>query len=96
MPPQVLDQFDSVLVWFRRDLRLDDHTALSVALQHAKHVHAAFVFDTAILDKLPRQDRRVAFIHASLQELDAAWRERAANAETGLLVRHGEARLVLF
>ena len=64
MPPQVLDQFDSVLVWFRRDLRLDDHTALSVALQHAKHVHAAFVFDTAILDKLPRQDRRVAFIHA--------------------------------
>jgi len=48
MPPQVLDQFDSVLVWFRRDLRLDDHTALSLALQHAQQVHAAFVFDTAI------------------------------------------------
>ena len=91
MPPQVLDQFDSVLVWFRRDLRLDDHTALSTALKHAKHVHAAFVFDTAILAKLPRQDRRVAFIHASLHELDAAWRERAANTEAGLLVRHGEA-----
>jgi len=91
MPSQDLDQFDRVLVWFRRDLRLDDHTALSLALQHAKHVHAAFVFDTAILDKLPRQDRRVAFIHASLQELDAAWRERAADEAAGLLVRHGVA-----
>jgi deoxyribodipyrimidine photo-lyase len=91
MPSQDLDQFDRVLVWFRRDLRLDDHTALSLALQHAKHVHAAFVFDTTILDKLPRQDRRVAFIHASLQELDAAWRERAADEAAGLVVRHGVA-----
>ena len=91
MPSQDLDQFDSVLVWFRRDLRLDDHTALSKALQHAKHVHAAFIFDSAILDKLPRQDRRVAFIHASLQELDAAWRERAGDDNAGLVVRHGVA-----
>ena len=91
MPHKDLNDFDSVLVWFRRDLRLDDHTALSHALRHSDHVHGAFVFDTAILSHLPAHDRRVAFIHASVAELDAAWRERAAQSDAGLLVRHGEA-----
>ena len=95
MTDLVLDPFDSVLVWFRRDLRFDDHTALSWALRHAKQVYAAFVFDTQILDKLPRQDRRVAFIHASLQELDNTWRAQAANPEAGLLVRHGDASQIM-
>ena len=91
MPHNELNDFARVLVWFRRDLRLDDHTALSHALHHCDQVFGAFVFDTAILSKLPSQDRRVAFIHASVQALDAAWRERAALPDAGLLVRHGDA-----
>ncbi len=91
MPHKDLNDFARILVWFRRDLRLDDHTALSHALQHSDQVFGAFVFDTAILSKLPVQDRRVAFIHASVQELDMAWRERAGHADAGLLVRHGDA-----
>ena len=91
MPHKDLNDFASVLVWFRRDLRLDDHTALSHALRHSDQVFGVFVFDTTILGKLPPQDRRVAFIHASVQELDATWRERAALPGAGLLVRHGEA-----
>ncbi len=79
----------SALVWFRRDLRDDDHAALAAALAEAGAVHCAFVFDTAILDALPaRRDRRLAFIHASLLELDAALRARGG----GLIVRHGDAR----
>jgi deoxyribodipyrimidine photo-lyase len=58
---------ESALVWLRRDLRLDDNTALSAALQAAERVYCAFVFDTDILDSLPeRADRRVAFIHGSV------------------------------
>ena len=91
MPSVDLNHFAKVLVWFRRDLRLDDHTALSHALRHSDQVFGAFVFDRAILDKLPRRDRRVAFIHASLQALDAAWRDMAGSADAGVLVRHGHA-----
>lgn len=76
------------LVWFRRDLRDDDHAALSAALGEAGQVFCAFVFDTDILDALPsRLDRRVHFIHQSLLELDQALRRRGG----GLIVRHGRA-----
>ncbi|HEX5802636.1 MAG TPA: deoxyribodipyrimidine photo-lyase [Azospira sp.] len=79
----------SSLVWFRRDLRDTDHAALAAALAAGGPVYCAFVFDSGILDALPtRADRRVAFIHASLVELDAALRARGG----GLLVRHGDPR----
>ena len=60
------------LVWFRRDLRVNDHFALSRALQACQRVWCVFVFDTEILDALPsRSDRRVEFIHGALEELHA-------------------------
>jgi deoxyribodipyrimidine photo-lyase len=75
----------SALVWFRRDLRLDDHAALHHALRNHPRVFCAFVFDRAILDALPRADRRVEFILRALEELDAALREHGG----ALIVRHG-------
>lgn len=84
-------QFDSGLMWFRRDLRVDDNTALSRALQSCRKVHCVFVFDTEILDGLPRADRRVEFIRESLVELDQALRDLAQHPEAGLIVRHGVA-----
>ncbi|MFM8610875.1 MAG: cryptochrome/photolyase family protein [Burkholderiaceae bacterium] len=80
---------DHALVWFRRDLRIDDHHALSQALQAAREVHCAFVFDRDILDALPRTDRRVEFIRESLVELDEALRQRSGHAAGGLITRHG-------
>ncbi|HQO30237.1 MAG TPA: deoxyribodipyrimidine photo-lyase, partial [Accumulibacter sp.] len=68
---------DSVLVWFRRDLRDYDHTALDEALRRARQVYCVFVFDRQILDALTeRADRRVEFIRQSVSELDAALRAR--------------------
>ena len=83
--------FASVLVWFRRDLRLDDHTALSLAVQHCDKVYGCFVFDQTILKDLPAHDRRVSFIHASVTALDRQWREQSGHVDSGLLVRHGNA-----
>ena len=58
------------LVWFRRDLRIDDHAALHAALTQSGRVHCAFVFDRDILDALPsKADRRVEFIWHSIHEL---------------------------
>ncbi|APW44034.1 cryptochrome/photolyase family protein [Rhodoferax saidenbachensis] len=82
-------QFQTGLVWFRRDLRTHDNAALNTALQQCNQVHCVFIFDRAILDSLPRADRRVAFIHASLQELDASLRQLSGKPDGGLIVRYG-------
>ena len=66
------DGVERALVWFRRDLRADDHAALSHALRAARAVFCVFVLDRNILDPLPRADRRVEFIRESLVELEAA------------------------
>ncbi len=75
------------LVWLRRDLRLDDNAAFYHALKRGGRVAAAFVFDRAILDSLPRADRRVEFIHGSVAALKAELQALGGD----LLVRHGEA-----
>lgn len=75
------------LVWFRRDLRTDDHAALHHALSSSAQVSCVFVYDTDILAGLPRDDRRLRFIHASLASLDRALRQLGGY----LIVRHGSA-----
>ena len=85
---------DTALVWFRRDLRVDDHAALFHALKAARQVWCVFVFDREILDALPRSDRRVEFIVQSIESLDAdlaaLGREHGVHG-VRLLVRHGKA-----
>ncbi|MEY4419409.1 MAG: hypothetical protein RLZZ498_5 [Pseudomonadota bacterium] len=81
----------SGLMWFRRDLRAFDNAALFHALKSCKQVHGVFVFDRAILDRLPRQDRRVEFIRESLVALDAELHAVAGQAGAGLIVRHAVA-----
>jgi deoxyribodipyrimidine photo-lyase len=79
--------FNRSLVWFRRDLRAFDHAALHHALTSSSLVYCAFIFDDEILAPLPRADRRVEFIHASLVELDAELRRLGGH----LIVRHAGA-----
>jgi deoxyribodipyrimidine photo-lyase len=56
--------------WFRRDLRLEDNAGLYHALKAGLPVVPIFIFDRHILDQLDEKtDRRVAFIHAVLEEL---------------------------
>ena len=62
----------AALVWFRRDLRDDDHAALAAALAAHEQVHCVFVFDSAILGQLAPDNRRVGFLHASVVELGDA------------------------
>ena len=84
-------QFATGLVWFRRDLRIDDNAALFLALKSCRKVYCAFVFDREILDPLPRTDRRVEFIRESLVDLDHSLRSAAMQAGAGLIVCHGAA-----
>jgi deoxyribodipyrimidine photo-lyase len=82
------------LVWFRRDLRVQDHPALARALREAAEVWCVFVLDRPLLEPLPRADRRVEFIRESLVDLDArlaALARAAGRPGARLIVRHAEA-----
>ncbi|OYU46423.1 MAG: deoxyribodipyrimidine photolyase [Burkholderiales bacterium PBB4] len=89
-------QFKKGLVWFRRDLRVHDNPALKAALAQCEQVWCVFVFDTAILNLLPRVDRRVEFIHGSVQALDEALRVRSGgDSAAGLIVLHANAEVAI-
>lgn len=57
------------IFWFRRDLRLEDNVGLYHALKGKHPVIPIFIFDKDILDKLPKNDARVSFLHAQLSDL---------------------------
>jgi deoxyribodipyrimidine photo-lyase len=78
---------NTAIVWLRRDLRLYDHAALYHATRQAQRVVVVFIFDTDILADLPRADRRVEFIWASL----AALKSELETHGSSLVVRHGRA-----
>lgn len=74
------------LFWFRRDLRLHDNAALYYSLKKGVPVLPIFIFDKEILDKLEdKADRRVAFIHSALEELQ----QQLATLNSSLLVIYG-------
>lgn len=58
------------VIWFRRDLRLNDNKTVLKALQSENKVLPLFIFDTNITEKLPKNDSRITFIYDSLSELD--------------------------
>lgn len=58
------------LFWMRRDLRLEDNTALFHALKTRENVLVVFIFDPDILVKVPEAtDYRVNFIYHTLEQI---------------------------
>lgn len=61
---------ETVIFWFRRDLRLTDNTGLYHALKSGYPVLPVFIFDTDILEKLEsKQDARVEFIYNTIASI---------------------------
>lgn len=72
--------------WFRRDLRLHDQAALSLALRQTDPVLPLFIFDRHILDRLEdKADRRVEFIYQALEAMQAQLAEKGST----LVTRYG-------
>ncbi len=57
------------IFWFRRDLRLDDNHGFYKALGGKFKVLPIFIFDADILERLPKNDARVTFIHGCLESM---------------------------
>ena len=78
-------------MWFRRDLRVDDHPALAAAAERGDVV-ALWVADPALLGAPHhRAPMRLGFLRECLQALDAALGERGIR----LVVRQGEPAAVV-
>lgn len=75
----------TTIVWLRRDLRLEDNTALRNALAEEKNVQLLFIFDPAILDRLEKDDARVSFIFEQLRAIDEKVQEKGSS----VLIRFG-------
>ena len=75
----------TALLWYRRDLRVADHPALTLALREYDRVVPVFVFDDALLHGRFASAPRTQFMLGCLRALDEALRERGG----GLVVRDG-------
>src|SRR5215213_503349 len=82
----------TAIVWFRRDLRVHDHPALTAAHRSADRIVPVFVLDPRLLDagRFPSTNR-AWFLLASLRELRAALRDCGGE----LFVRAGRPEEVL-
>ncbi len=78
------------IFWFRRDLRLEDNLGLFFALQSKYPVIPLFIFDEDILEKLPKNDARVGFIHESLLNIN----QKLQAIGSSILVKKGKTREV--
>ncbi|MBK21127.1 MAG: deoxyribodipyrimidine photolyase [Flavobacteriales bacterium] len=78
------------IFWFRRDLRIEDNTAFSKALENAKSVLPVFIFDEDILNELDPNDSRVNFIYQCLGKINT----QLFNRNSSVLVLKGQVESV--
>jgi deoxyribodipyrimidine photo-lyase len=77
--------------WIRRDLRLFDNPALSIAASQHQTVIPVFVLDPALLNARTLSNRRLAFLFAGLRKLDVDLRRRGSR----IIIRNGKPMDVL-
>jgi len=75
-----------IIWWCRRDFRLKDNTALSMALQDAEEVLPVFVLDDRLLYSARVRGPRLAWMLDGLRVFDADLRQHGAR----LIVRRGD------
>lgn len=78
------------LVWFKRDLRVADHSPLVAAAKRGP-VICLYIYEPELIEAEDFSRRHLLFINDSLESLDASLRERGSR----LLIRRGEAVAVL-
>ena len=80
------------ICWLRRDLRLEDNTALEAAMKSGNKILLLFIFDKNICDELDVNDSRINFIYKSLKGMDSHLKSMDCS---GLLIKKGEPLEVL-
>ncbi|WP_252734533.1 cryptochrome/photolyase family protein [Arenibacter algicola] len=86
IPTLSKDQSPISIFWFRRDLRIEDNTALAEALGKDITVLPIFIYDRLILNELPEDDARVNFIRQTILKI----KETLKNHGSDILCLDGE------
>jgi deoxyribodipyrimidine photo-lyase len=75
-----------VVFWLRRDLRWSDNKGLEAALKEGEAVLPLFIYDTQILQELPKDDARLNFIHQTLKEMNDTLKKQGSS----IVFKHGK------
>ena len=67
------------IFWFRRDLRINDNTALYNALINGKNIQPIFIFDDNIVEELPYNDARITFIYQKLNSINVELKKHGSS-----------------
>jgi deoxyribodipyrimidine photo-lyase len=81
----------TIIVWFRNDLRVHDHPALSIASSEADHVVPVFIFNNRLLSGNHSSSNRNRFLLESLLDLQKSLHRLGSS----LVIRHGDPALEL-
>ena len=73
------------IFWFRRDLRLEDNTALAYSLLEKANVIPIFIFDEKIINTLSKNDSRITFIYNQIEKIN----KQLEHCNSSLLVLKG-------
>lgn len=75
----------TAIVWFRRDLRLDDNPALSIAVEEYDCIVPLYLFDQVSIEPWAEGSASRWWLHHSLESLDASLRAKGSR----LIIRSG-------
>ncbi len=79
-------KYKRAIVWFKRDLRVEDNEALHNACLLAEEVIPIFIFIPSLLERFGKRRDRLGFIVSALRRLDEELRDLGSK----LFVFHGE------
>lgn len=82
---------EKALVWFRRDLRLEDNAALNAAIDSGKKVVPVFIWEPEEEKPWQHTGAALVWLHFSLKALGKSIKERGS----GLLIRQGKSSKVI-
>jgi deoxyribodipyrimidine photo-lyase len=73
--------YSKSIFWHRRDLRIHDNAGLYKALKSSRGVQPIFIFDSQILQFLPKNDQRLVYIHQEIEQLKKKYIELGSDLE---------------
>ncbi|MCL7030934.1 hypothetical protein MKW94_000322 [Papaver nudicaule] len=79
---------NTALVWFKHDLRIDDHTAL-IAASHYRSILPLYIFDHRIISRFSDETLEIALL--ALTDL----REDLKNLGSNLMIKFGDAEEII-
>jgi deoxyribodipyrimidine photo-lyase len=81
----------TIIVWFRSELRINDHPALAAAINEADYVVPVFILDSNLLQGSKSSSNRNRFLYECLEDLKSKLQSLGGD----LVIRTGDSKTIL-